>query len=134
MPEVIYYDGDCGLCHRWVTFVLKRDKTGEHFDFSPIQSDYFSEHVPEAQRAELPDSIIVQKCDATLLVKSNAALYILKQLGGVYTVLAAVGRVVPQGLRDWVYDRIAATRHTFFKKPDDACPMMPPELRSRFHF
>ncbi len=131
--DTIFYDGTCGLCHRWVKFVMPRDRDGSKFVFAPLQGDTFANAVPEPQRAELPDSIIVQTADGTLLMmKSNAVLHILRRLGGVWGFLAAIARFVPRGIRDLFYDRVAAVRHKFFKKPHDACPLMPPELRGRF--
>lgn len=131
-PETIFYDGHCGLCHRWVKFVMPRDRDGSKFVFSPLQGDTFAQAIPEARRATLPDSIIVQTHGGEVLMKSTAVLHILRRLGGVWAVLAGVGRVIPRGLRDFVYDRVASVRHKFFKKPSDACPLMPPELRGRF--
>jgi predicted DCC family thiol-disulfide oxidoreductase YuxK len=46
-----------------------------------------------------------------------------------------VGRLlsmVPRGAADWCYDVVARTRHRLFRSPDGACPVVPPELRSRF--
>ena len=134
MPEMIYYDGDCGLCHRWVKFVMPRDPNGNKFGFSPLHSGTFDERVPAEQRDALPDSIVVQKDDGSLLTKSSAVLHILRRLGGFWAFCAGLGSVIPRPIRDWGYDRVAAVRHRFFQKPSEACPMMPPEMRSRFHF
>ena len=130
--DIIYYDGYCGLCHRWVKFVMPRDKDGSKFAFAALQGETFAARVDEARRGELPDSIVVHRPDGELLTKSTAVLHILRRLGGVWKVLAAVGAVAPRGLRDWAYDRVAAVRHRLFAKPNEACPLMPPELRGRF--
>ncbi len=132
--DTIYYDGDCGLCHRWVKFVLPRDPGGERFVFSPLGSDFFNEHVAEAEREKLPDSIVLQTADGRLLTRSAAVLAIFKRLGGRYRVFAAVMGIVPRFLRDFVYGRVAAVRKRLFAKPADACPMMPPDQRARFRF
>src|SRR5215470_10758647 len=34
---VILYDGVCGLCNRWVQFLLRRDQR-DRFRFAPLQS------------------------------------------------------------------------------------------------
>jgi len=39
---------------------------------------------------------------------------------------------VPRGIRDRAYDGIARVRYRLFRKPTDACPVTPPELRARF--
>ncbi|MEM9420098.1 MAG: DCC1-like thiol-disulfide oxidoreductase family protein [Planctomycetota bacterium] len=130
--DTIFYDGYCGLCHRWVKFVMPRDADGKLFAFAPLQGSTFASVVSEADRAALPDSIIVQTPNGELLEKSTAVLHILKTLGGGWGALACLGRVLPRGLRDFAYDRVAAIRHRLFKAPNEACPLMPPELRSRF--
>jgi predicted DCC family thiol-disulfide oxidoreductase YuxK len=35
-------------------------------------------------------------------------------------------------MRDAIYDRIARRRHRLFAAPTEACPLIPPALRSRF--
>ncbi|MEO1236432.1 MAG: DCC1-like thiol-disulfide oxidoreductase family protein [Planctomycetota bacterium] len=130
--DVVYYDGGCGLCHRSVRFLLPRDRGGARFRFAPIGGQTFGERVSEAERAGLPDSIVVLTAGGDLLTRSEAVLHVLGRLGGGWGVLAKLGRVVPRGLRDWGYDRVAAARHRFFAKPAEACPIVPPEQRERF--
>ncbi|MFA9478285.1 thiol-disulfide oxidoreductase DCC family protein [Phycisphaerales bacterium AB-hyl4] len=131
-PATVYYDGHCGLCHRWVRFVLAEDVKGEQFVLSPLDSEHFREHVSAAQRETLPDSIIVRRGDGELLVQSAAVLYILDRLGGLWRVAAMLGQALPAPLCDAVYSQIAAVRRRLFAQPTDACPMMPPTLRARF--
>ncbi len=131
---IIFYDGHCGLCHRWVKFVLPRDPDGERFVFSPLQGELITQELTDEQRAGLPDSIVLLEPDGTLKTKSAAVLAILRRLGGFWAFCAAVGGVFPAFLRDTVYDGVARVRHRLFKRPDEACPLMPPELRTRFVF
>jgi len=129
--DVVFYDGHCGLCHRWVKFVIPRVRTGR-FRFAPLQGLTVAERLDEATRATLPDSIVLLEADGTLRVKSDAALTILRGLGSGWRGLAALGRMVPRFLRDWVYDGIATIRYRVFARPSEACPLMPPDLRGRF--
>ncbi len=124
MAETIYYDGHCGLCHGFVKFVLARDAK-ERFHFAPLDK------LPAVERQGLPDSVVVRTA-AGLLVKSDAALYILTGLGGVWQMLAACARVFPKTLRNFFYDGIAKARYRIFGKRDDVCPLVPPRLRNRF--
>lgn len=113
---------------------MPRDPGGERFQFAPLQGEMFAEAVSAERREELPDSIIVQTADGALLEKSNAIRHILKRLGGFWVLCSVLMGVVPRPIRDWGYDRVAAVRHRLFKKPGDACPVLPPELRGRFKF
>jgi predicted DCC family thiol-disulfide oxidoreductase YuxK len=130
-PELLFYDGACGLCHHSVRFVLARDRAGA-FRFAPIGGPTFEAAVPTSVRPGLPDAIVVKRADGALLFRSDATLHILGKLGGGWRALAAALRVVPRPLRNVVYDAIARSRKRWFAKPDDACPLVPPDLRARF--
>ena len=129
--ETLFYDGHCGLCHHAVRFVLKHDHSGSAFRFAPLQGTTFLGKVSPAQRAALPDSVVVQTADGSLLVRSDAFLHIFRRLGGGWSALATMLAIIPRGLRDAVYDFVARIRYRVFGRRDDICPLMPPELRGR---
>ncbi len=129
--ERIFYDGACGLCHRFVTFVLAEDRAAS-FRFAPLGGAAFEREIEASARADLPDSIVVRTANGELLVRSRAALYVLERLGGLWRLIALVARLVPRPLADFVYDGIARLRSRVFAKPSSACPLMPPELALRF--
>jgi predicted DCC family thiol-disulfide oxidoreductase YuxK len=133
-PETIFYDGGCGLCHRWVRFVLAEDRTGQAFRFAPLQGDAFQNSLNEKDRANLPDSVVVLRDDGRLLMRSRAIFYILRRLGGLWRLLAAPVAILPAGLMDGAYDAVARIRHRLFPKPGDLCPVIPADLRKRFDF
>ena len=130
--EPIFYDGHCGLCHRWVRFVLAEDTLGAAFRFAPLGGERFLQIVPEPDRENLPDSIIVMTSDGRLLVRSAAVLHILARLGGLWRLISLLCRIMPAAPRDRLYDLIARLRHRIFRQPAAACPVLPAELRSRF--
>lgn len=130
--EILFYDGHCGLCHRAVKFVLQHDRTGRAFRFAPLQGETFAKTVPAERRAGLPDSMVLQTLDGSLLVRSDAWLHILRRLGGGWKFLGAVISAIPRALRDAAYDFIAHIRFRVFGRPDDLCPIVPRELRDRF--
>lgn len=130
--DYLFYDGHCGLCHRAVKFVLRHDRNGNGFRFAPLQGSTFAARVPMERRVGLPDSAVVLTGAGALLVRSSASLHILRRLGGGWAVLASALAVIPQGLRDPVYDFVAHIRYRVFGRQDDFCPIVPPELRARF--
>ncbi|MSR62340.1 MAG: DUF393 domain-containing protein [Planctomycetes bacterium] len=130
--ERIYFDGECGLCHRWVLFTLARERGRALFRYAPLQGPTFAAEVPAAQRGQLPDSIVVRTSTGELLLRSAAVLHVLTRVGGGWGLLAGALRLVPRALGDWGYDRVASVRKRFFSKPDTACPLAPPELARRF--
>jgi predicted DCC family thiol-disulfide oxidoreductase YuxK len=130
--ETIYYDGHCGLCHRWVRFLLAADPDGRWFRFAPLHGRTFQAKVAESARAGLPDSVVVQSADGLLLVRSAAIVHVLQRLGGGWAALGVAIRLIPSALRDGLYDWIARVRYRLFARQADICPVMSAELRKRF--
>jgi predicted DCC family thiol-disulfide oxidoreductase YuxK len=115
-----------------VKFVLKRDRSGKLFRFAPLRGPTFQSQVSPDRRAGLPDSIVVLTEEGALLVRSDAFLHILRQLGGGWRNLAALLAVVPRPVRDFAYDFVARIRYRVFGTKEDWCPIVPPDLRARF--
>ena len=131
----IFYDGGCGLCHRFVRFALAEDRDGGRFRFAPLESGAFAalrDASPRAEILEGIDSMVLALPDGRLLVRSAAVLGIAEKLGGVWRLSAALIGVLPRFLLDAGYDGIARVRHRVFSKPADACPIVPADLRERF--
>ena len=122
-PELVFYDGDCGLCRRSARFLAGRDREGVRFRFEPLRGEVFRRVVPADAAARLPDSMVVRTRDGTLLVRSAAMWHALRRLGSGWTLLAAAGSLVPRPWADWAYDRIAASR--------SSCPVHGPGPRAR---
>jgi predicted DCC family thiol-disulfide oxidoreductase YuxK len=112
---IVLIDGVCVLCSRWYRFVRARDRT-HRFRFVAIQE-------PEgrviAQRHGIdpqnPTTFILLEGDVAF-VRSDAALRILGQLPGWrWTWLL---RVVPNTMRDRLYDLVARNRYRWFGRLD----------------
>ncbi|MEN6605639.1 MAG: DUF393 domain-containing protein [Bryobacteraceae bacterium] len=131
MPDTIFYDGGCGLCHWFVRAVILRDRR-RVFRFAPLEGATFDRIVPRDERAGLPDSVVVRTTDGRLLIRSAAVLHVLGQLGRCWRVFAGMLRAVPASLRDAVYNVIARTRRRLWRTPSTACPLLPRDLLSRF--
>ncbi len=131
-PEIAYYDGNCGLCHRFVRLCLSEDRDGTSFRFAPLQGPTFEERVPTEVRASMPDSFVLQRADGVCLVQSSATGWILCGLGGYWRMLGQLVLCIPRPLRDFGYATIARWRKALFAKPEGLCPLVPPHLGSRF--
>jgi len=132
---MIFYDGGCGLCHRFVRFALAEDRDGKRFRFAPLAGGAFAAVRNASARPEMLDdidSIVLSLPDGRLLVRAAAVLEIGKRLGGIWRVLAVAARVFPLRLLDAGYDGIARIRQRIFAAPSAACPIVPTQLRDRF--
>ena len=132
---ILLFDGTCGFCARSVQFVLDRERRRRTLRFTSLQSPTGVEIRGRHPELANVDSVIwVEPRDAhhdeRVYVRSTAALRVMRYLGGLYGVLAAVGGVVPRFVRDPVYDLIARHRHELVRA--DACLLPTPEQRARF--
>lgn len=132
--SIILYDGVCGLCNRFVQFLLKRDPH-DRFRFASLQSDFSTELLKRRGIDALDlDSVHVVvdygKPDEKVLSRSDAIIQALSQIGGVWEIFRA-GKVVPRPLRDSFYKLVASNRYRLFGKYD-VCQM--PEERFRHKF
>jgi predicted DCC family thiol-disulfide oxidoreductase YuxK len=132
---ILFYDGVCGLCNRLVQFCLKRD-TNRRLRFASLQSDFAGQVL---QRHELDprdlDTIYVVEYsgqpEERLAARSDAVISVLRQIGGPWTVVAALLRVAPQWLRDWGYKIIARNRYRIFGR-SDSCLLPEARYQDRF--
>ncbi|MGQ0650543.1 MAG: thiol-disulfide oxidoreductase DCC family protein [Gemmatimonadaceae bacterium] len=125
---IVLYDGVCGLCNRFVQFVLRHDRH-RTMRFATLQGALGQEAVRAIPELAKVDSIVLLHRNGAF-VRSTAALEVARYLGGVW-LLALVGYVVPRAVRDAMYDAIARRRYRMFGRYD-ACPMPTPETRARF--
>ena len=126
---IVFFDGVCNLCNGAVNFLLDHDHQGR-LRFAPLQGTTF-----EALRSENPglaglDSLVLADGEG-LHVRSTAALGLCRYLGWPWRWLGPLGLLVPRPLRDWVYDRVARNRYSWFGRRD-ACRVPTPALRARF--
>jgi predicted DCC family thiol-disulfide oxidoreductase YuxK len=124
----IYFDGYCGLCDRFVQFVLRRDRAGR-YRFAPLQGSTARERVPAILDPQASQTVILEDA-GRFRVRSDAALAILSGLGGAWR-LAGLLRVIPRPVRDAVYDLVARNRNRWFGRLAE-CRVPGPAERERF--
>jgi predicted DCC family thiol-disulfide oxidoreductase YuxK len=127
----LFYDGDCGLCHGAVAFLVRRD-AAERLHFAPIGGPLFRQKISLQLQRGLPESLLLLTPGSRLLVRSDAVLGALACLGGTWAPVAKALDWVPRPLRDAGYDLIAAVRKRLFPAPQGSCPRLPPDLLRRF--
>jgi len=130
-PETVYYDGECGLCHGAVRFLLSEDPEGV-FLLAPLQSEAFEQATADIDRTRLPDSILIQSEAGGWLAKGKAVRHLLAELGGLWRVLGWFLAAIPGPILDGLYDLVAKVRRRVFPKPEGLCPLVPPHLGKRF--
>ena len=140
LHPIILYDGVCGLCNRLNQFVLRRDREGI-FRFawvqSPLAARILAQHGANPQ--DLDTVYVVLNHDLTkeaqpdelLLPRSDAVIFVLKRLGGIWKVLGLFVQLLPRRLRDWGYRIVAGNRYRVFGR-FETCMLPSARDRSKF--
>ncbi len=115
---VIYFDGVCGLCDRFVRFVLHHDRA-HVFRFAPLQGEVYRREVARSEGPAPSDSVVVVWEDEDgrreMFVRGQAVLLVLRRLprfGGVASLLG----ILPPSWLDRLYDLVATRRYRLFGK------------------
>lgn len=113
---VLYFDGVCGLCNRFVDWLIRHDREGR-LRYAPLQGRAAAARLPAADIAGL--TTVVLERDGHVSRRSTAAIEAMASLGGPWRA-ASLLKAVPRPLRDAVYDRVARRRYGWFGRRE-AC-------------
>jgi predicted DCC family thiol-disulfide oxidoreductase YuxK len=132
---IILYDGVCGLCNHLIQFVLKRDRT-DRFRFAALQSEFASNVLQRhGVNPQVLDTMYLLsnylQPDERLAARSDAAVQILTELGGIWRALASIVQLLPRWFRDKAYNLIARNRYQLFGK-FQTCQIPDERYRSKF--
>lgn len=122
---IIFFDGQCNLCDRFVNFVFKRD-VKRIFLYAPLQGATAKEHLKEEDISGLK-SIIVLK-NSIVLKEAQAIQTVMKLLYPRYSVLFSL---FPSRFFNFFYRFIAKKRYKIFGKKDN---LYQPPGEQRKHF
>lgn len=126
---LVLYDGDCGLCHASVRFILKRERR-PYFAFAPLEGESAAAaelRHPGAIPKNMSTVIVVD--GAEVLVRSRAFFRIARHLRWPWRALA-VFRFLPAFLTDLPYRLIARLRRRLWGTAD-RCSLPSPDHAGR---
>lgn len=127
---ILVFDGTCVLCNGWVQFLLRHDRHAR-FRFAAMQTGTGRRLLLQhGLDPDDPVSLLVLD-GGQALTDTDAVLRVLARLGGVWHLLAWLGRGVPRPLRDPVYRWVARNRYRWFGR-HAACAVPSPQQRDRF--
>ena len=132
LSRVIFFDGYCVACNKVVDFILTRDSS-ESFTFAALQTENAEAILPTFDyplNSVRDVNSVVYLRDGKVKTKSEAVLSILVDLGGIYKA-AVVFYVVPQLIRNRLYDALVQRRYRWFGKKTN-CRVITPAERARF--
>ncbi len=105
---VVFFDGHCNLCNRWVDWLVRLDKNQKIF-IASLQGETASRLLSEDIRKN-PQTLVLYE-NSKLFYKSAVVFRLCEILKGPL-VLLLIFRWLPRGIRDWVYDLVARNRYS----------------------
>lgn len=127
-PGVIFFDGECNLCNRFVDWVIRRDRAGA-FHFASLQGER-AKSLPPGDYLSGEGSLVLEE-SGSIRLRSDAVLAVLRGLGGFWRVFGEIGLLVPRPLREAMYRWVARNRIGWFGR-NATCRVPTAEERSRF--
>jgi predicted DCC family thiol-disulfide oxidoreductase YuxK len=135
VAHLIFYDGVCGLCDRWVQVVMAHD-AADRFCFAPLQGKLAAELLGRYGRSASDlDTVYVvtdhRQAGEALLWRGRAVVFVLRRLDGPWGLVGRLLALFPAGLADRGYRFIAARRYRWFGR-FESCRL--PDARQRAKF
>ena len=122
VENIIYYDGECGLCHLAVRFILRVDSKGK-FYFSPLSK--------LDNNLKSIDSIILKKGNK-VFYEGQAIIMIFENIDNNWNYLAKVLKLFPVKVLDTAYRWVSRNRAKVSVKKVSSCPIVPNSYQKRF--
>jgi predicted DCC family thiol-disulfide oxidoreductase YuxK len=127
-PPMLVYDGSCGFCARSVQFILRHERRHDLL-FVPRDS-LLGQELRRHFHLEAVESMLWIDGD-NVATESSAVLRAARYLGRFWSVLAAIGSIVPASIRNWTYRLIARHRKRLMPSAT-SCLVPTAEQRERF--
>jgi predicted DCC family thiol-disulfide oxidoreductase YuxK len=132
--NVVFYDGECGLCANSVKWLRWMDR-GRALRYAPLQGKTAEEVLGRhgkkpGEMSGLWFAAGVGSAEERLWHRSDGVLQALRWCGRLGPVLASA-RFVPRAIREAVYGWIARNRYRFFGRRD-SCDLPSPAERELF--
>jgi predicted DCC family thiol-disulfide oxidoreductase YuxK len=125
---VIFFDGECGLCDRFVKWLVRKDRR-HTLRFAALQGDT-AQSIFRDELSVKEDWSIKFVDSSGRYSRSDAALRAIAAIGGIWKSALAF-LIVPRFIRDGVYRWIATHRYQWFGRLD-SCLLPSPALKERF--
>lgn len=127
--HLILFDGVCNFCDQSVQWINRQDKSNQFF-FASLQSPLGQQVLDHYGIERVQVDSVVYLRNHKAYIKSTAALYVLKDLGGWKSAFF-IFILLPTFLRNFFYDQFAKRRYLLFGKKDE-CMIPTKEMRSKF--
>lgn len=125
---LIVFDGVCVLCCGFIQWVIRHDRQ-DRFKFTPAQGPLGQALYRALDLDPVRFETILLVADGVAYEKFAGMIEIATRLGGVWRA-AALLKVLPTPVGNWIYERVARNRYAVFGRRD-SCWRPPPEIAER---
>lgn len=125
--RIVFYDGECVLCNRTVSFLIKADRN-QKLKFAPLEG-VTAKKLNLNGSADGESSVVFYK-NEKLYYRSTAILNIIQELPFPWNLLT-IFWIVPAFIRDYCYRIIGKNRYRWFGKTT-SCILYEPKYKERF--
>ena len=127
--NIIFYDGYCVVCSRFIRFLIKIDKR-KIYSFANIPSKISDKILRNKMDGDQIGRFIVLYSGDKIYKKSDAVIQIFTGFGGLFKIFNLL-KIFPSTLRDLFYDLFANYRYRLFGKYEK-CDVPSKEIVDRF--
>jgi predicted DCC family thiol-disulfide oxidoreductase YuxK len=125
--RIVFYDGECVLCNRTVSFLIKADRD-QKLKFAPLEG-LTAKTLNINGSADREPSVVFYN-NGGLYYRSTAILNIIQELPFPWH-LPLVFRIVPTSIRDYFYKIIGKNRYKWFGRTA-SCILYDSKYKGRF--
>ena len=122
--KIIFFDGKCNLCDRFVNFIFKRDKSKQFF-YAPLQGETAKKLLEEEDFQTLKSILFLK--DGVKFKESRAIAEIMSL---IYPKTTRAFKFLPYGFYDIFYNLVARKRYHLLGKKSDL--YVPLEVQKRY--
>lgn len=113
---IIFFDGNCNLCNRFIRLLLKLDKN-KVFRFISLKSESAAQ-IPALKNYLIPpyQTVILYK-DNRVITRSDAVIEIINLLNYPWKFFRII-KFLPKKMRDWFYELVSQNRYKIFGRSE----------------
>jgi len=126
---ILFYDGVCNVCNSTVQFIIRHEKIKE-IHFASLQSDFAQKFLAERGIRSLDLNSMIFYERGQISKKSTGVLHLSKYLKAPWS-WGRIFLILPEWIRDKLYDIFAKYRYKFFGK-SDSCMLPSAAIKARF--
>lgn len=131
--KIVFFDGGCLLCSGVVRWCHRVDKH-ERIWFAALDSEIASRNRKDLALPEPGEGAETfafwDEGSGKVFYRSDGAIQMLREIGGLWTGLGAMASLLPRFVRDAGYDFIARNRRKWFGTSEE-CTLPPTSLRGK---